>query len=129
MSNVSKTKQKPLKIKTVKNGGVSMPAKEDLICNQLTVLEIFLEKMVNREYINEEVRGKTQQVAFETLLKPMLKKIKQFGEKMERGLFIRKKIMELNTLSHSDTSLEEYYQAEKAKLQSAYEREFSEVKK
>lgn len=103
-----------------------MPQKEDLICNQVTILEtIFTNFLSEREY---KMSAKEFQTAlklfYEAEMKKWFIKIRDSGEKMERGLFIRKKIMELHNLTHSDTSLEAYYQAEKPKLQAAFTRTF-----
>jgi hypothetical protein len=101
-----------------------MPQKEDLICNQVTILEtMFTGFLSERKY---KMSAKEFQTAlklfYEAEMKKWFNKIRDSGEKMERGLFIRKKIMELHNLTCSDSSLEEYYQAEKPKLQAAFKR-------
>jgi hypothetical protein len=75
-----------------------MKNKIDLICNQITVLEMFLDNLVNRP-LNEEFTLETYnnfiKIALELSIKPIIKKIKISGQKMENGLIRRQKFAEV----------------------------------
>ena len=68
--------------------------KNDLICNQITVLELFLDRLVNRP-LNKEFTLQTYndfiKMALEVSIKPIIQKIKNSGQKMEDGLQRRQK--------------------------------------
>lgn len=72
--------------------------KIDLICNQITVLELFLDNLANRP-LNEEFTLQTYndfiKTGLETAIKPIIEKIKISGQKMENGLIRRKKFAEV----------------------------------
>jgi hypothetical protein len=78
-----------------------MKDKMQIICNQITILELTLKQLISRP-INKEMT--TQQyhdflnISMESLVLPILDKIKYSGQKMEVGLVRRKKFLELHNL-------------------------------
>ena len=69
--------------------------KMNLICNKITFLELFIKQMITREDEMDKEQYKSYlKTSFDLIIKPELQRIREAGERMEKGLFKRKGFME-----------------------------------
>lgn len=91
---------------------MSQIKKEDLICNQITVLDLFLKQLFTREHNIKDME--TFKIYFESvyenLLSPAIEKIKKTSQKMEDGLIKRQVFLK-------QFEMEDLYQKAKKEFQ------------